>query len=60
MEQQILTIETIEKVTHNVLRFTLNHSNENQFIPGQAAAIAIDKEGWREKAHPFTFTSATL
>ncbi|NMA48490.1 MAG: flavodoxin reductase [Tissierellia bacterium] len=57
MKQQILTIKKIEKVTHNVLRFTLNHPNEINFVPGQAAGIAVDKEGWRDKENPFTFTS---
>ena len=57
MEQQLLTIEKIEKVTHNVLRFTLNDSGEVHFVPGQAAEIAVDKDGWRKKGHPFTFTS---
>ncbi len=57
MKQQVLTIKKIEKVTHNVLRFTLNKSNEINFVPGQAAEIAVDKDGWRDEAHPFTFTS---
>lgn len=57
MEQQILTIEKVEKVTHNVLRLTLNHPKEISFIPGQAASLAVDKNGWREKENPFTFTS---
>lgn len=57
MEDQVLEIEKIEKVTHNVLRFTLEDSDQVEFTPGQATEIAIDKDGWRDKGHPFTFTS---
>jgi ferredoxin-NADP reductase len=57
MEKQFLTIQKIEKVTHNVLRFTLNKSNEIKFVPGQAAEVAVDKDGWRNEGNPFTFTS---
>lgn len=57
MKEQVLIIEKIQKVTHNVLRFTLNSSEEIRFVPGQAAELAVDKEGWRDQAHPFTFTS---
>ena len=57
MKEQILSIEKIQRVTHNVLRFTLNTSEEIRFLPGQAAELAVDKDWWREKAHHFTFTS---
>ncbi len=57
MKEQILKIEKIEKVTHNVLRFTLEDSDKVNFVPGQAAELAVDKDGWRDKGHPFTFTS---
>lgn len=57
MEKQFLTIKNIGKVTHDVLRLTLENSNEVEFIPGQAAEIAIDREGWHKKGRPFTFTS---
>jgi len=60
MEKQILTIKKIEKVTHNVLRFTLTDTDAIKFLPGQAAEIAIDKEGWRKRARPFTFTSLPM
>ena len=57
MEEQILVIQKIEEVTHNVLRFTFNKLDEIQFVPGQAAELAVDKDGWRDKANPYTFTS---
>lgn len=56
MKEQVLTIQNIEQATHNVLRFTLNKPEIN-FVPGQAAEIVIDKDGWRKKKRPFTFTS---
>ncbi|MDN6195735.1 MAG: FAD-binding oxidoreductase [Atopostipes suicloacalis] len=57
MEKQVLEIQAIEKVTHNVLRFTLEDSDQVEFTSGQASEIAIDKDGWRDKGRPFTFTS---
>lgn len=57
MEKQILRITKIENVAYNVLSFTLKNSGKISFVPGQAAELAIDKEGWREKGNPFTFTS---
>lgn len=57
MEKQFLTIQKIEEVTHNVLRFSFNHPDEVDFTPGQAAELDIDKDGWRHEGHPFTFTS---
>lgn len=57
MEKQILKIENIEQVTHNVLRFTLASSKNIKFVPGQAAEVTIDKDGWRDEGRPFTFTS---
>ncbi|MGO1468608.1 MAG: FAD-binding oxidoreductase [Tissierella sp.] len=57
MEKQFLEIKNIEKVTHNVLEFTLEDSEVIDFVPGQAAEVAIDKDGWRDKGNPFTFTS---
>jgi len=57
MEEVIARIKKIEKATHNVLRFTLDQPDEIDFTPGQAAEIAVDKDGWRDEAHPFTFTS---
>ena len=28
-----------------------------EYTPGQAAEVGIDKDGWRDAGHPFTFTS---
>ncbi|MCD7058691.1 FAD-binding oxidoreductase [Pelagibacterium xiamenense] len=52
-----ITINSVEPVTHNVRRFRLEKPEGFHFEPGQATDVAIDKDGWRENKHPFTFTS---
>lgn len=47
----------IADVTHNVRRYTLERPAGYAFQPGQATDVSLDEEGWREKKHPFTFTS---
>lgn len=45
-------------VTHNVKRFIVEKPREGyRFTPGQATEVAINKPGWEDKKHPFTFTS---
>lgn len=56
-EEHIVKILSIEPVTHNVKRFKVEKPKGYSFIPGQATEVAVNKEGWREDAHPFTFTS---
>lgn len=53
----IIKIKKIEFVTHDVKRFVLEKPKGFKFVPGQAADIAINKPGWVDKMHPFTFTS---
>ncbi len=55
-EEHIVKILSVEPVTHDVRRFKLEKPNGYSFIPGQATEVAVNKEGWREEAHPFTFT----
>ncbi len=55
-EEHIVKILSVEPVTHDVKRFKVEKPNGYSFIPGQATEVAVNKEGWREKAHPFTFT----
>lgn len=50
-------IKDIQKVTHDVKRFTFEKPDGYEFEPGQATEVSIDKEGWRDKKRPFTFTS---
>ncbi len=53
----IVKILEIENVTHNVKRFRVQKPEGYEFIPGQATEVSINKEGWEENKHPFTFTS---
>jgi ferredoxin-NADP reductase len=45
-----------ENVTHNVRRFRFEKPSGYEFEPGQATDVMIDRDGWREKKRPFTFT----
>nr|WP_321412860.1 flavodoxin reductase [uncultured Allomuricauda sp.] len=49
-------IQEIGFITHNVLRIQTQRPADYSFEPGQATEVALDKEGWREKKRPFTFT----
>lgn len=46
----------IEEITHNVRRYTLEKPVGYKFIPGQATDVSINKTGWEDEKHPFTFT----
>jgi ferredoxin-NADP reductase len=52
-----LTIRAITPVAHNVFSYQLEKPGDFTFEPGQATEVAIDKDGWRNKKRPFTFTS---
>ena len=52
-----LAISSIVDITHNVRQFTFEKPDGFSFEPGQAAEVGIDKDGWRDAGHPFTFTS---
>jgi len=52
-----LTINDIQPVTHDVRQYTFEKPDGYEFEPGQATEVSIDKEGWRDANHPFTFTS---
>jgi ferredoxin-NADP reductase len=54
-----VTIRDIQKVTHDVYKFTFDQPDGYSFEPGQATEVAIDKDGWRDEKRPFTFTSLT-
>lgn len=53
----VVKIMEIEQLTHDVKRFKTTKPEEYTFTPGQATEVAINKEGYREKFRPFTFTS---
>jgi len=46
-----------ENVTHDVRRFRFEKPSGYEFRPGQATDVSIDREGWRDKKRPFTFTA---
>lgn len=52
-----VSITAIEPVTHNVRRYKLERPAGYSFEPGQATEVSLDEDGWRDKKHPFTFTS---
>lgn len=52
-----LEIREIREITHNVRQFTMEKPEGFSFEPGQATDVSIDKPGWRDEKHPFTFTS---
>jgi len=56
MEPSTLRIKLIEKATHDVLRIVTEKPALIQFVPGQAADISINKDGWQKEIRPFTFT----
>ncbi|MEO6915624.1 MAG: flavodoxin reductase [Chitinophagaceae bacterium] len=57
MENQIITIKSLVNITHDVVQFTTDKPSNVTFVPGQAAEIAVNKEGWKDEKRPFTFTS---
>lgn len=54
---QIVTIKSIEKVTHDVLRIKFEKPEGFSYVPGQAADIAVNKPEWEDTLSCFTFTS---
>ena len=57
METHIVKIQSIKKVTHDVLQIMTERPVDYNFRPGQATEVAINKEKWKEEKRPFTFTS---
>jgi ferredoxin-NADP reductase len=56
MEQHLVKISSIRKVTHNVLTITTAKPQAYTFTPGQATEVSINKSGWQDEKRPFTFT----
>jgi propane monooxygenase reductase component len=54
---QSVAILGIHPVTHNVRRYKLEKPAGFSFEPGQATEVSIDKDGWRDRKSPFTFTA---
>jgi ferredoxin-NADP reductase len=57
MEQHIVKIKSVDKVTHDVLQIVTEKPHGYYFIPGQATEISINKDLWEQQRRPFTFTS---
>ncbi len=57
MEEYIVKIRSINKVTHDVLKIITEKPSGYRFTPGQATEISINKAGWDKERRPFTFTS---
>jgi len=57
MKTKKVTILDTFFVTHNVKSFVVERPEGITFVPGQAAEVSIDRDGWREEKRPFTFTS---
>jgi ferredoxin-NADP reductase len=56
MEQHIVKIKSIGKITHDVLKIVTEKPEQYNFTPGQATEISINKTGWKDEKRPFTFT----
>ncbi|MFL1012809.1 FAD-binding oxidoreductase [Flavisericum labens] len=56
MEHKV-TLRKIEHVNHNVLHLVTDKPKDYHFKPGQATEVSIDKNGWKNKKRPFTFTN---
>lgn len=56
MKRNIVKVESISKVTHDVVRIVTAKPDGFIFEPGQATEIAINQSGWTDEKRPFTFT----
>jgi len=57
MGNHIIKITSIKNITHDVLQIITNKPEKFNFLPGQAANIAINKSGWLKEERPFSFTN---
>jgi ferredoxin-NADP reductase len=56
-DEHAITIRSIEPVTHDVRHYRCDKPDGYSFQPGQATEVRLDRDGWRDEARPFTFTS---
>jgi len=56
MKQHLVKIRSIKHVTHDVLQIVTEKPGQYNYTPGQATEVAINKDGWKDKKRPFTFT----
>lgn len=57
MKGHLVKIRSIQLITHDVLQIATLKPPQYNFIPGQATGVSINRDGWRDKKRPFTFTS---
>ena len=57
MERHAVKIKSKRNVTHDVIQVTTDRPGGYTFVPGQAAELSINKDGWVDERRPFTFTS---
>jgi len=56
MKKYIVKIISIEAVTHDVKRFTVQKPEGYTFKPGQATDVSINTPALKDEKRPFTFT----
>ena len=56
-ETHSVRVLCIEQLNHNVSRYVTEKPDGYAFDPRQVTEVALDKDGWRDKTRPFTFTS---
>jgi ferredoxin-NADP reductase len=56
MEEYIVKILRIDRITHNVRRYRYEKPKGYRFMPGQATDVSINTEKWKNEKRPFTFT----
>ncbi|HEX2395123.1 MAG TPA: hypothetical protein VHI78_07235 [Bacteroidales bacterium] len=52
-----IKVLSIEFITRDVVQILAEKPENFDFVPGQAADISLNKEGWQNEKRPFTFTS---
>ena len=57
MKNHIVKIISVENVTHDVKRFTIQKPAGYKFTPGQATEVSINTFALKNEKRPFTFTS---
>ncbi len=57
--ESIVKILSTQSITHNVKQFRLEKPEGFSFTPGQATELSINRDEWKDKRNPFTFTSLT-
>jgi len=57
MDDYKLKIDSIKKITRDVLSIKTTKPSSYSYSPGQATEVAINKKGWQDKKRAFTFTS---